>query len=438
LQSGHSRWFTKKRAILAAVIVVLVGAGVGTWLATSGSSAAPLISTETTVQTIATGTISQAVSTSGTIEPANQAGLDFGVSGRVTAVDATVGQTVTVGQALATIDDTSLSAALVQAQASLANDQAQLASDESAGASSAQIASDQAAVTSAQTQVSTAQTSLSEATLTSTIAGTVASVDLTVGQQVSGTSSSSSSSSSTSSSSSGASSAAAGGSSFGGATAAGASGATSTSSSSSSSSAGQVVVVSTGSYLVNTTVDSTQVSQVKVGDQATITVSGATSDIFGTVASVGLLASTTSDVASFPVVVDVTGSPSGLYGGSSATVSITTEELRDVVVVPTAALHYSGNSVSVLADEGGKKVTKVITVGAASAGDTQVLSGLAVGDKVYETEVTFRGGLRTGTSGARAGLFGDSGSSGFTGGAGGGFGGGGGYSGGAGGAGFGG
>jgi macrolide-specific efflux system membrane fusion protein len=437
LQSGHSRWFTKKRAILAAVIVVLVGAGVGTWLATSGSSAAPLISTETTVQTIATGTISQAVSTSGTIEPANQAGLDFGVSGRVTAVDATVGQTVTVGQALATIDDTSLSAALVQAQASLANDQAQLASDESAGASSAQIASDQAAVTSAQTQVSTAQTSLSEATLTSTIAGTVASVDLTVGQQVSGTSSSSSSSS-TSSSSSGASSAAAGGSSFGGATAAGASGATSTSSSSSSSSAGQVVVVSTGSYLVNTTVDSTQVSQVKVGDQATITVSGATSDIFGTVASVGLLASTTSDVASFPVVVDVTGSPSGLYGGSSATVSITTEELRDVVVVPTAALHYSGNSVSVLADEGGKKVTKVITVGAASAGDTQVLSGLAVGDKVYETEVTFRGGLRTGTSGARAGLFGDSGSSGFTGGAGGGFGGGGGYSGGAGGAGFGG
>jgi macrolide-specific efflux system membrane fusion protein len=156
------------------------------------------------------------------------------------------------------------------------------------------------------------------------------------------------------------------------------------------------------------------------------------------VASVGLLASTTSDVASFPVVVDVTGSPSGLYGGSSATVSITTEELRDVVVVPTAALHYSGNSVSVLADEGGKKVTKVITVGAASAGDTQVLSGLAVGDKVYETEVTFRGGLRTGTSGARAGLFGDSGSSGFTGGAGGGFGGGGGYSGGAGGAGFGG
>ncbi len=431
MQPGHSRRFTKKRAVLAAVLVVLVAAGVGIWLAAKGSSAAPLISTKTTVQTIATGTISETVSTSGTIEPANQANLDFGVSGRVTAVNTAVGQTVAVGQALATIDDTSLSAALVQAQASLANDQAQLASDESAGASSAQITSDQAAVTSAQTQVATAQTSLSEATLTSTIAGTVASVNLTVGQQVSGSSSSSSSS--------GASGSQGTGGSPSGASATGASGGTSSaasssSASSSSSSSAQVVVVSTGSYIVNTTVDSTQVSQVQVGDQATITVSGATSDIFGTVESVGLLASTTSSVASFPVVVNVTGSPSGLFGGSSATVSITTEELRDVVVVPTAAIRYTGNSVSVLADEGGKKVTKVITIGAASAGDTQVLSGLVVGDKVYETEITFRGGLGSGASGARSGLFGGTGSSGFSGGAGGAAG----FTGGAGGAGFGG
>ncbi len=194
MSSRRGKWFTRKRAIVGLVVVALVAAGVGTWLATSSSSAAPLVTTTTTVQTVSTGTIRQTVASSGTVEPANQASLNFGVSGRVTAVDVTAGQTVTAGQALATIDSTSLSASLAQAQATLANDQAQLATDQTDGASATQIASDQANIASAQTQVTSAQTSLADATLTSTIAGTVASVNLTVGQQVTGSGTSSSSS----------------------------------------------------------------------------------------------------------------------------------------------------------------------------------------------------------------------------------------------------
>jgi multidrug efflux pump subunit AcrA (membrane-fusion protein) len=282
-------------------------------------------------------------------------------------------------------------------------------------------------VASAQSQVASAQASLDDATLTSTIAGTVASVNLTVGQQVTGSSSSSSSGASSATGGSGSST---GGSSFsGGAASTGASsGAASTgssSTSSSSASSAQIVVVSTGSYIVNSTVDSTQVSQVKVGDQATITVSGSTSEVFGTVATVGLLASTSSDVSSFPLVIDVTGSPSGLYGGSSATVSIITEELQDVIVVPTTAIQYSGSDTTVMLDSDGNKVSRTVGIGAASAGETQVTSGLSVGDKIYVTQVTFHG-ARSGTG---TGLFGRSGFSG--GGAGGGFsGGGGGFSGG--------
>jgi multidrug efflux pump subunit AcrA (membrane-fusion protein) len=182
-------------------------------------------------------------------------------------------------------------------------------------------------------------------------------------------------------------------------------------------------VVSTGSYIVNGTVDSTQVGQLRVGDQATITVSGSTTPVYGTVGSIGLLATTTSGVSTFPVVVDVTGSPAGLYGGSSATMSIVTEELQNVVVVPTAAIHYSGNDTTVTLDSDGTKVTRVVGIGAASGGNTQVTSGLAVGDKVYVTEITFRGGLGSGTG--RAGLFGGGGTGGGFGGGGGGFGGGG-------------
>ena len=126
----------------------------------------PLITTTTTVQTVSTGTITQTVSSIGTIEPPTQANLNFAVSGRVTAVDVSAGQTVAVGQAWPPSTDTLNAASLAQAQAKLANDQAQLATDQADGASSTQIALDKANIASAQNQVTTAQTALSEATLT--------------------------------------------------------------------------------------------------------------------------------------------------------------------------------------------------------------------------------------------------------------------------------
>ncbi len=423
----RTSWFKRRWAIIVAAVVILAAAGVGIWLGVSGSSATPILTTTTTVQTVATGTITQTVASSGTLEPANQANLDFAVSGRVSTVLVASGQKVTVGQALATIDDSTLSASLAQAQAQLASDEAQLDTDQTDSASSAQIASDQAQIAVAQNQVTSAQTSLADATLRSTINGTVASVALTVGQQVTGSTGSGSTGSGSTGSSGSSGSGASGESGSGGT-----GGGSSNTGSSDSSSSAQVVIVSTGSYIVNTTVDSSQVAQVKVGDQATVTGSGSTTTIYGTVGSVSLLATTTSDVSSFPVVIDVTGSPSGVYGGESVTVSIITEELQGVVVVPTTAISYSGNSTTVQLDADGKKVTRTIEIGAASDGDTQVTSGLSVGDKIYVTEVSFHGGLSSGSGTGRS-LFGGGGggfsrTGGFAGGGlegGGGFGGGG-------------
>ena len=406
--------------------VLLVGAGVGMWLATRSSGAATTgITTTTTVQTVTTGTITQTVAATGTAEPASQANLNFAVSGTVTAVDVTAGQTVTAGQALAAVAPTALDAALAQAQATLANDQAQLSSDQTTGASAAQITLDNANIASAQTQVNSAQASVNDATLVSTIAGTVASLDLSVGQQVSASVSSSSSAGSSGSGSSGSSgsgSSGSGGSGSSGSGSGGSSGSGSSGTGSSGSSA-QVVVVSTGSYVVDASVASTSVSQLQVGDQAVVTVSGSTAPIYGTVGSVGLLATTTSGVSSFPVVIDVTGSPSGLYGGSSATVSITVKQLQDVVEVPTGAITYSGGATTVTLDSGGQKVPQIVTIGAASGGATQIVSGLSVGQKIYVTSVSFRGPLGTGRTGSGGGGFGGGG---FGGGGGGGFGGGGG------------
>ena len=410
----------KRRVLIGATVVVLAGAGVGTWFATKSSAAAtPGITTTTSVHTVATGTITQTVAATGTIEPASQANLNFAVSGKVTAVNVTAGQTVKAGQSLATVDPTALNASLAQAQATLANDQAQLATDQAASASATQIALDNANIASAQTQVTTAQTDVTDATLVSTIAGTVASVSLTVGQQVTGSNSSASSGTgSTGTGSTGSSGTGSTDASSAGTSSAATSTAASSSSDASSSSTAQVVVVSTGSYIVNASVTSTSVSQVLVGDQATITVSGSTTPVYGTVGSVGLLASTTSGVSSFPVVIDVTGSPAGLYGGSSANVTIIVKELQNVVVVPTTAISYTTGAPTVSLDTNGKKTNQPVTIGTASDGSTQIVSGLSVGQKIYVTTISFHGALSSGRSGATgaggfAGFGGATGTGGF-------------------------
>jgi len=328
---GPRRWFRRKRITIPIVVVVAAGGGIGIWLGTSSSSIPPLQIT-TQVVSVTTGTMKQTVSASGTIAPAQQANLNFGASGTVTAVNVSAGQTVTTGQTLATVDPSALQATVNSAQASLTSAQAKLASDQSASASASQIASDQASVTSAQSQLTSDQTNLDNASLTSTITGTVASVNLSVGQQVAGTSNSSGSGSgSGSGSASSSSSPASTGSSnspSNSASPSASSSASSASSSSSSSSSAQIVVISTNSFVVNATVDDTQVGQVKQNDQVVITPSGSTTNVYGTVSSVGLIATQSSTVATFPVAIAVTGSPTGIYAGSTANRSTTPYRCR--------------------------------------------------------------------------------------------------------------
>jgi hypothetical protein len=138
------------------------------------------------------------------------------------------------------------------------------------------------------------------------------------------------------------------------------------------------------------------------------------------VASIGLIATETSNVATFPVVIDVTGDPTGLYAGSTADVSIIVKQLDNVVEVPTAALIYNPTSgqATVTEVKGGKDVSVDVTVGQAALGETQITSGVSAGDSIVERVVKFTGGLgRTGGAGITGG---------FTRGGGGGFGGGGG------------
>ncbi len=400
----------RPRIVVPIVIVVVAAAASGAWAASRSSSASA--ATTQRVVAVTTGTIRESVSASGTVEPTADDALDFAVSGQVTAVRVHVGQKVAKNAVLARIDSAALASQVASAAATVATDEARVSSDESDSASSAQLSADEATLAEARSSLASARSALSEAQLRSPVAGTVAAVNLSVGQQVSGGSTGSSTGSGGGSTSS---------------VGSGTANSSSSSSSSTSASSAQIEVVSTGSYEVSLTVDDTEIARIADGDQAVITGTGASGDVFGTVASVGLVASDSSGVASFPVTVDVTGSPSGLYAGQSAEVEIVYRELVNVVEVPTLALDVSGATTYVTVVSGSRRVRTVVTTGVSSAGETQITSGLKSGQDVVETVRTLAG--VGGTTGRSRGGFGGGGfgGGGFGGGGfgGGGFGGGG-------------
>ncbi len=137
-----------RRRILALIAgaVVIVAALFGV-MYVRGSSAAPTY--RTAAATL--GTIRQTLSLTGNLTPVAQSNVSFQVSGTVTAVDVSVGQQITAGQVLATVDPTALQASLTQAQANLSAAQTKLSADQSSSSSSSS--------TTAQ-QVATARTNL--------------------------------------------------------------------------------------------------------------------------------------------------------------------------------------------------------------------------------------------------------------------------------------
>jgi membrane fusion protein, macrolide-specific efflux system len=353
----HPRWYLAGALLLVILIVVAV------LVAARSAGPAP----ETAVARV--DTLSRTVAVTGTLEPSQRADLDFPAGGQVATVDVEVGQEVTAGQVLASVDAASLPGQVAQAESSLASARARLTADRDADASSAQIDADQAAIDAAQAQLDVARQNAAEATLTAPFAGTVAAVNVTVGERVSA----------------GGSGVGSGGGSAAASAGAGAAGAASAASAASAVTTGAeaaVVVVSTGSYVVDATVDDTQVGLLEAGQVAGITPSGAATPVPGAVASVGLVATSTSGVASYPVTLTVTGSPPGLHLGSSAQAEITIEEIPDVLLVPTAAVRGSGAETSVVVLERGTEVTRPVTVGAASGGRTQITTGLVSGEQV--------------------------------------------------------
>jgi multidrug efflux pump subunit AcrA (membrane-fusion protein) len=386
--------------IVAGVVVVVVAGGSVYWFGFGPTAASATAASPTTTVAASLQTIEQTVSGTGTLTPTTEDDVDFAASGTVTSVKVKAGSTVKAGQTLATIDTLTEKANLLTAKANLAAAQSTLSSAESSSAGAAQIAADKASVSVAAAAVTTAKTEYAGTTLVSPIAGLVTTVNLAVGDVVSGGTSTSSASS--------------GGASSGSATATTSTGSAtdsaSTGSATDSTSTADFTVVGTKSWDVSVSLGASDIKNIKVGQQVDLS-TDENASFFGTVTSIGLLPSTTTGAATYPVVVTVTGSPTELYDGVTVTAKIVYERRTNVLTVPSAAITTAKGVSTVEVVKNGTTTKTTVTVGETSGNLTEITKGISAGAEVQVTR--FTPGTGNGTTGTRGtGNFGGNGTGG--------------------------
>jgi len=333
LHGVRRRWW-----VVALVVVVAAVAGGWTWMARGDEPTAQRITAN-----VARGTYKTTVSATGTITPKREDDLTFSSSGTVTRVAVAVGDRVHKGDVLARIGTASLQAQVDAAEAQVTAAETQL--DEDADASATQVAADSASLASARSDLDQARDALAAATMRAPFDGTVSAVGFEVGDQVG--------SGSNQAASDGA----------GGSPA--------------------ITLISPRALEVDANVPAADVSQLKKGMQVEITPTGGGEVVYGTVSEVGVIATASdSGAAQFPVTVAVTGRPSGLYAGSTASLAITVKQATDVLAVSTAALHTDGDTTFVYLIDGSKRTRRDVTVGETYGMQTEVTSGLEEGDVV--------------------------------------------------------
>ncbi|MEV6872695.1 HlyD family efflux transporter periplasmic adaptor subunit [Amycolatopsis sp. NPDC051128] len=406
---------SKAWVINGALVVLLAGAGFGIYQAFSPEPSTAQAQTRSTP--VRRATVAETISAAGTLASSYTGAANFATAGKVTSIDVKVGDVVSAGQKLATVDSTQAAKQLQVAKANLAVAQDNLDSAEdaedtpatgqnsqnSAQSAANSVTSAQAKLDQAELDVQTAQTALDNTTLYAPGAGTVTAINGSVGQQAS-SGSSSSGSQSTSSSGSGQ----------------GGQGSSNSSAASSSSSSGSgfITITNMTGLVVTTSVAEIDVSKVKTGQKATVTLNALPDKpVQATVSSINLTPTTSGNVVSYGAQLTLTSPPDGLRPGQSASVVITVAEAQNALSVPAAAVQTVGGTTLVTVQENGRNVTRPVQIGLRGESTVQITSGLTEGENVVLTATAATGSTGTGRTGTGgAGGFPGGGTGGFPGG----------------------
>jgi HlyD family secretion protein len=246
---------------------------------------------------------------------------------------------------------------------------------------STQVAADQATVDAAEARAQTADLALEQADLVSPLTGTVGQVNVQPGSSVSA-----------------------------------------------ASTTPAFVILGPGADEAVIDVPSTSIGSVQLNQAATVLPDGQATTVPGTVVAIGLLPTTSTGTGSssasstptYPVSVALSGPNQTPFAGSGASVDVIVATAKSALSVPTSAVRTVGGNHVVTVLRGGKANTVPVQVGAIGPTRTQVLSGLAAGDRVVLADTSlplptssssirgltgggFSGAGATGGAGARAG-----------------------------------
>lgn len=373
---------TKKISSVWIIVSVIVAIAILAWLL-SGKKKDTTINF--TTEAVAPTNIENSVTATGTIEAVKTVTVGTQVSGIINKLFVDYNSVVKKGQVIAELDKQNLQSQLNSAKAQLSQAQANLLSAQSDLAyqkanyqrnktlynkglisandyeqsrlswqtANATVAERRDAVAAAREEVSRAQTNLSYAVITSPIDGVVISKSVEEGQTVAA-----------------------------------------------SYSTPELFTIAKDlkDMRVIANVDEADIGGVKVGQRVTFTVDAYPNDTFeGAVTQVRQEATTTNNVVTYEVVISAPNQDLKLKPGLTANVNIYTEEIKNVLSVPSEALRYTPEKETV----GGRKIQDVtnaknkvwtlegntlvahkVTVGSTDGVHTQILGGIKNGAKV--------------------------------------------------------
>ncbi|QWF79887.1 efflux RND transporter periplasmic adaptor subunit [Amycolatopsis sp. CA-230715] len=383
---------SKRRAWLVnGVLVVLLGAaGFGIYQAFSPAQGTAQPQSRSTP--VVRGDVAETVSAAGAVASGYSANVNFAESGKVTSIPVSVGDKVTAGERLATIDSAQASKQLEIAKDGLAVAKENLANANAAAPTTAptktgtspqsaqqaeSTTSLQAKVDQADLDVETAQAALDATVLTAPGAGTVTAINGAVGQQAGSQAGSGASSGTQQGSASGG---------QAGGQSGGAQGGQQGAATQSASGSGFIVLTDLDHLVVDTAVAEIDASKVKAGQKAQVTINAMPdTPVQASVASVALTPTTSGNTVSYDTKLTLTGAPAGLRPGQSASVVITVAEAADALTVPSAAVQTSGMTNTVVVAENGQNVPTPVQVGIRGESTVQITSGLTEGQRVVVT-----------------------------------------------------
>lgn len=151
-----------------------------------------------------------------------------------------------------------------------------------------------------------------------------------------------------------------------------------------SAGAGAVTVIAEGLTSVELAVSATQVEQLETGQVANVTPAGSEQALSGKVTLVGQVPDTSSGTSTFPVTVTLDETGLDLLAGNTATVEVVVGSAEDVVTIPASAL--SDGTVTVVDDDTTQRTQ--VTTGLVGTTRVEITDGLEEGQQVVLADLS--------------------------------------------------